>query len=705
MTNDPVARVRAFLLVSLCVGSITAVPAWAVVYDDSALYPDHSQYSDAAWSNYCAPTSGSDLVYRFGLDFPSLVQGNPYPPPNPAADAGADSVIDELATLMSTSLVNGTTATNLAAGLEAYFNLHETTFYWSARVHVMQGPVIGFATLAALLGDINSVLTGGGGVILLLQWPLGPPAGYDLPDVLPGGEFVEASDNIGHAVAYVGFDDSPVPPTLLETFIHDPGNNGGTHLWAGDPGTTQSGLIYMTGISGLYPEMLVNGAPAALYGAVLLEQSTPPTPTPATPTPTPPASTGANPSSPDVVPDVGDPGDGFFPNVKTLPLTTSDTIIVPWSLHVDEAVTNVAGIIFRVHYDSNELDLLRTYGGPFFFSNTTPVGFGPPPPSIFPGTTAMTGMTLTPNVVVPLTSPGTTLPPSVTGAFSSFRTHVGWLSPMTATGSGTTLTATTPWTFATFSIHARHTSLTNANSDADFSVPSIWLIRHATTFQTGSFSVWRTTVPSLGTPTQRFFPTSFLSPSDLYLPISFSLSPESAHAAHLGLEHLGPTPTPATPTPATPTPATPTPATPTPATPTPATPTPATPTPATPTPATPTPATPTPATPTPTPCPDADGDLVCDAADNCTLVANPLQTDTDSDFCGNVCDYDVDNSCIVALFDIFTIVPWLGQVWPLVDLTLPIPSPISLFDVFAIVPHLGGVSGPSGTTPGTCLCP
>ena len=82
-------------------------------------------------------------------------------------------------------------------------------------------------------------------------------------------------------------------------------------------------------------------------------------------------STGPFPAIPTIVPDGADPGDGFFPNAKTQPLTTSETILVPWALHVEEPVTNVAGILFRVHYDSNELDLLHTWGGTLNFFNST----------------------------------------------------------------------------------------------------------------------------------------------------------------------------------------------------------------------------------------------------------------------------------------------------------------------------------------------
>jgi hypothetical protein len=45
-----------------------------------------------------------------------------------------------------------------------------------------------------------------------------------------------------------------------------------------------------------------------------------------------------------------------------------------------------------------------------------------------------------------------------------------------------------------------------------------------------------------------------------------------------------------------------------------------------------------------TPPPDADGDLVPDADDNCTLLANADQRDTDGDGFGNRCDGDLDGS-------------------------------------------------------------
>lgn len=42
--------------------------------------------------------------------------------------------------------------------------------------------------------------------------------------------------------------------------------------------------------------------------------------------------------------------------------------------------------------------------------------------------------------------------------------------------------------------------------------------------------------------------------------------------------------------------------------------------------------------------PDTDGDGIADAEDNCTLVANPSQCDSDGDGYGNLCDGDLDNN-------------------------------------------------------------
>ncbi|MBC8422424.1 MAG: thrombospondin type 3 repeat-containing protein [Chloroflexi bacterium] len=45
--------------------------------------------------------------------------------------------------------------------------------------------------------------------------------------------------------------------------------------------------------------------------------------------------------------------------------------------------------------------------------------------------------------------------------------------------------------------------------------------------------------------------------------------------------------------------------------------------------------------------PDSDGDGIYDSGDNCPLVPNPDQTDTDGDGVGNACDADDDNDGIL----------------------------------------------------------
>ena len=54
---------------------------------------------------------------------------------------------------------------------------------------------------------------------------------------------------------------------------------------------------------------------------------------------------------------------------------------------------------------------------------------------------------------------------------------------------------------------------------------------------------------------------------------------------------------------------------------------------------------------------DADLDGVDDSCDRCTLVPDPLQTDTDGDGFGNACDCDFDQSgsCAIADFSVFQV--------------------------------------------------
>ena len=52
--------------------------------------------------------------------------------------------------------------------------------------------------------------------------------------------------------------------------------------------------------------------------------------------------------------------------------------------------------------------------------------------------------------------------------------------------------------------------------------------------------------------------------------------------------------------------------------------------------------------------PDADGDGVCDALDDCTATPNPTQLDSDLDGYGNACDADHTNDGLVGTAD-FTV--------------------------------------------------
>ncbi len=269
-------------------GLIFPNSAAAGVFSVAGSTPDHSQHSDITWMNYCGPTTSSDWVYYFAQTYPALRQGNPLPP-DLGADPGADAIIAELAARMGTTFTKGTSASGMAAGIEEYLDLHDgdPSIDWTTRFHLFQGPVpIGPAELDAFLADVQGVLMSGGGVILLLQWTMGVPAGgiYDLPsedqpdnDDLMNGT-VTLAHSLGHVVALVGYDDfmppgvPPPPPPLNDFYIHDAANNGGTHLWAGDIGTTQIEPFDDSIKTTFYPELRVASTQAAVIGALIIEQ-------------------------------------------------------------------------------------------------------------------------------------------------------------------------------------------------------------------------------------------------------------------------------------------------------------------------------------------------------------------------------------------------------------------------------------------------
>ena len=116
------------------------------------------------------------------------------------------------------------------------------------------------------------------------------------------------------------------------------------------------------------------------------------------------------------------------------------------------------------------------------------------------------------------------------------------------------------------------------------------------------------------------------------------------------------------------------------------------------------------------PCVDSDVDGICDNSDNCIHPApgagstyNPGQDDTDGDFCGNICDPDVDQTGQTNVFDILACLP-IGLIAPLCDFTSHVGNTVNVFDILQLLEWLNGPpaaspSGPSGTTPGTTFCP
>jgi hypothetical protein len=100
------------------------------------------------------------------------------------------------------------------------------------------------------------------------------------------------------------------------------------------------------------------------------------------------------------------------------------------------------------------------------------------------------------------------------------------------------------------------------------------------------------------------------------------------------------------------------------------------------------------------PVPDADGDGVPDADDNCTLLANPTQCDSDGDGYGNLCDGDLDNSGIVNFADLglmkaaFFSTPASPNWNP--DADLDCNGSVSFVDLGGLKSEFFGPPGPSG---------
>lgn len=234
---------------------------------------------------------------------------------------------------------------------------------------------------------------------------------------------------------------------------------------------------------------------------------------------------GACPGNPDLIVDSADPGPGFFPNVETVPLSASETIQVEWCLHLRSTTTNIAGFAFYAYYDPSELDVRHTGFLPPL-ANTTP--FGSPYANSF---------------WIPASSTFAPLPSSSIAA-SSTRPHLAWFPPSLLSPSGVALSASTTIPLFSFSLEARHTSL--SDTGPEFAVTEIIpVFQAASSFPSSSFLRW------IGS-TFTFSTSGSVFTGSIYVPGAYLGA--AANYAHLGLEHATPTPTPTfTPTP-TPTP-------------------------------------------------------------------------------------------------------------------------------------------------------
>jgi len=92
--------------------------------------------------------------------------------------------------------------------------------------------------------------------------------------------------------------------------------------------------------------------------------------------------------------------------------------------------------------------------------------------------------------------------------------------------------------------------------------------------------------------------------------------------------------------------------------------------------------------------PDSDGDGVGDTTDNCTLVPNADQRDTDGDGYGNLCDADLNNDGIVNIFDFGLFRKVYGTTGSDIDADFDGNGVVDLFDFGRFRKMYGSAPGP-----------
>jgi hypothetical protein len=260
--------------------------------------PDFSQIEQPAWTNFCTPTSGTNIPYYFAPAYPGLLAGQVMPPPSgpgTPADVGASKNIAGLAPgippffpvansmggLMGTSPITGTTLAGARSGLDSYLEINDGipgANWWNTEILLANALQPGGLGGAKFWNALQQNLAGGAGILLAIQWtkdpsgnPIIPGSEYDIPNPYDPDDTSEEAA-MGHSVTMVGYDVGVIPNAIL---FHDPANNplipGGftrSHVWpvvvADSSGVTVNAndITIMIGPVGF-------AVPAIVYGAVV----------------------------------------------------------------------------------------------------------------------------------------------------------------------------------------------------------------------------------------------------------------------------------------------------------------------------------------------------------------------------------------------------------------------------------------------------